>query len=199
MVISIITENAGPMATPRSSPALDRPIARKLAAPGSAAPLILYRVPGYLARRFQQICVAIITESLAKEGLTQLQWAVMSCLDAMSGIDQRRLADALGIVPVNAGQIVDQLERMGLVDRRMNGADRRARELHLTSRGLQLRRRLLPGNLAANDRILAPLPPKERKLLLDLLVRVIEGNAAYARPGAGRRKRGSRQSPSDKT
>ena len=160
----------------------------------AAAPLILFRRAAYLARRFQQICVAIITESLANEGLTQLQWAVISCLDAMPSIDQRRLADALGIVPVNAGQIVDQLEEMGLVHRRMNGADRRVRELHLTARGLQLRRRLLPANLAANDRILAPLPPKDRRLLLELLVRVIEGNAAYARPGAGRRKRGSRHS-----
>jgi hypothetical protein len=37
------------------------------------------------------------------------------------------------------------------------------------------------------------LAPREREQLLDLLVRVIEANAAYARPGAGRRKRGSRK------
>jgi len=180
------------MATLETNP--DRPRASKSVLAGAAAPVILFRRTAYLARRLQQICVAIITESLANEGLTQLQWAVISCLDAMPSIDQRRLADALGIVPVNAGQIVDQLEEMGLVHRRMNGADRRVRELHLTTRGLQLRRRLLPANLAANDRILAPLRPKDRKLLLELLVRVIEGNAAYARPGAGRRKRGSRHS-----
>src|SRR5262245_54301164 len=165
---------------------------------GDAAPLILYRAPGYLARRFQQVCVAIITESLAKEGLTQLQWAVMSCLDDIPGIDQRGLAEALGIVPVNAGQIIDQLEAMGIVERRVNGTDRRARELRLTSKGMKLRQRGLPANRATNARILEPLAPHERKLLTDLLVRVIEGNAAYARPGAGRRKRGSRQSLTDK-
>jgi hypothetical protein len=42
---------------------------------------------------------------------------------------------------------------------------------------------------AANERILAPLEPQGRELWRDLLVRVIQGNAAYARPGAGRRKR----------
>src|SRR5258705_13894082 len=96
-----------------------------------AVPIVLYRAPGYLARRFQQICAAIITESLAADGLTQLQLGVISCVDDMPGIDQRRLADALGIVPVNAGQIVDQLQTMGLTERLMNGADRRTRQLHL--------------------------------------------------------------------
>src|SRR5436309_534202 len=89
------------------------------------APLILYRMAGYLARRFQQVCAAIISESLAVDALTQLQWAVMSYVHDAPGVDQRRLADALGIVPVNIGQIVDQLQTMGIIERRMNGADRR--------------------------------------------------------------------------
>jgi DNA-binding MarR family transcriptional regulator len=156
-------------------------------------------VPAYLARRFQQICAAIITESLAGEGITQLQLAVIACLDTIPGIDQRRLAEAVGIVPVNAGKLVDELEAMGLVERRTNGSDRRARELRLTPKGAKLRRRLRPSNLAMNRRILAPLKPHEQELLLDLLARVIEGNAVYARPGAGRRKRGALQSESSKT
>jgi DNA-binding MarR family transcriptional regulator len=171
----------------------DRLPAEKIAASSAAAPIILYRIPSYLARRFQQICAAIITESLAKDGLTQLQFAVIACLKDMPGIDQRTLAAALGIVPVNVGQILDQLQAMGIVERRMNGADRRARQLHLTARGMKLRQRLRANNRAANARILEPLAPGERELFTDLLVRVIEGNATYARPGAGRRKRGSQQ------
>jgi hypothetical protein len=38
---------------------------------------------------------------------------------------------------------------------------------------------------------LSPLPPRDQTLFLDLLVRLVEGNSAHARPGAGRRKRGS--------
>ena len=37
------------------------------------------------------------------------------------------------------------------------------------------------------------LSPREREQLLDMLIRVIQANAIYARPGAGRRKRGSRR------
>lgn len=167
----------------------------KSAAAGDNLPLILNRLPGYLARRFQQICAAMISESLAAEGLSQLEWAVLTCIDNRPGIDQRRLADALGIVPVNVGQIVDQLQAKGIVERRLNGADRRVRELFVTLGGAKLRRRLQPDNNLANARILAPLTPNERKTLVELLVRVIEKNAAYARPGAGRRRRGSRRSP----
>jgi DNA-binding MarR family transcriptional regulator len=166
---------------------------------GAVPALLDLRRPLYLSRHFQQICTAMIAESLMGEELTPLHWTALACVDRSPGIDQRRLAEAVGIVPVNAGQIVDQLETMGLVDRRTNGADRRARVLRLTARGEKLRRRLIPKNLAANKRVLAPLAPNERELFLDLLVRVIRGNWAHTRPGAGRRKRGSRQASSSKT
>jgi DNA-binding MarR family transcriptional regulator len=161
------------------------------AASEEGLPVVLYRAPGYLARRFQQVCAALIAESLASEGLTQLQWAVITCVDDYPGTDQRHLAQGLGIAPVNAGQVVDQLEAKEIVERRLNEKDRRVRELFLTARGTKLRRRLQPVNNVANARILAPLAPPEREQLIDLLVRVIEGNAVYAKPGAGRRKRGS--------
>jgi DNA-binding MarR family transcriptional regulator len=160
-------------------------------------PILLdLRRPLYLSRHFQQICTTMVAESLVGEDLTPLQWTTLACIDRIPGIDQRRLAESVGIVPVNASQVVEQLEKMGLVDRRTNGADRRARELHLTARGKKLRKRLIPKNLAANARVLAPLKPQERALFLELLVRVIRGNWTHTRPGAGRRKRGSLQGPS---
>src|SRR5262252_10101833 len=172
----------------------------KSSRPRRDVPILLdLRRPLYLSRHFQQICTAMVAESLVGEDLTPLQWTTLACIDRIPGIDQRRLAESVGIVPVNASQVVDQLETMGLVDRRTNGADRRARELHLTPRGKKLRKRLIPKNLAANARVLAPLKPHERELFLDLLVRVIRGNWTHTRPGAGRRKRGSLQGPSKRS
>jgi len=126
-------------------------------------------------------------------GVSQLQFAALMVLDDMPGIDQRRLAEALGIAPFNAGQLVTELAALGLVDRRTNGADRRARVLRLTSHGHTLCQKLRPRNAAANRLILAALAPKERETLMDLLVRVIESNEAYACPGVGRRKQSARQ------
>jgi hypothetical protein len=76
----------------------------------------------------------------------------------------------------------------------VNGADRRARILRLTSKGEGAFDRLRDRNAAANERVLDPLTAKERELLFDMLIRVIRQNTAYARPGAGRRKRRPNQS-----
>src|SRR5262245_35248567 len=90
------------------------------------------RVPAALARRFQQICVAMIAEAFAGEEIVQLEFATLSFLDDIPGIDQRRLAEALGIDRNNAGVLVERLEKNGFLDRRVNGEDRRARQLTLT-------------------------------------------------------------------
>src|SRR6266540_2496973 len=154
----------------------------------------LARVAGALARRFQQVCAAMIAEALCGEELVQLEYGSLVCLEIEPGIDQRRLAEAMGIDPSNVSLIVERLHSKGLIERHVKDGDRRARELYLTSKGRKLWRRIRPKTSAANERVLAPLAPRERELLLDLLIRVIEGNRTHARPGAGRRKRGALQS-----
>jgi DNA-binding MarR family transcriptional regulator len=155
----------------------------------SAGGIPIRRAPAPLARRFQQICVAMIAEALEATGLVQLEFAILVFLDDVPGIDQRRLAEAMGIDRNNTSLILDQLEKRGLVQRRINGADRRAREVFLTANGKDLRHAVQPRIRAANRRILAPLKPAEQTLFLDLMVRLVEGNRVHARPGAGRRKR----------
>jgi MarR family transcriptional regulator, temperature-dependent positive regulator of motility len=172
------------------------PWARIVQSPDTIVP---HRVPFPLARRFHQICATVLAETLADEELpAPLRYAALACVDDFPGIDQRRLALLAGIDRTNVGQIVDELEAKGLVERRINGADRRARQLYPTPRGRDLRRRMRPKMLAGQARILQALTPKERELLIDLLTRVIEANEAHARPGAGRRpprKRGATTSP----
>jgi DNA-binding MarR family transcriptional regulator len=151
----------------------------------------LPRVPGLLARRFQQVCATMIGHAVANEGLVQLEYASLIALEIEPGVDQRRLADAIGVDASNASLVLDRLHSMGLVERRVNGVDRRARELYLTPKGKALWRRARVSGKVANAKIIAPLAPHERELFLDMLVRVIQGNWAHARPGGGRRKRGS--------
>ncbi len=152
------------------------------------------RVPNALARRFFQICTAATAESVAEAGLMPLEFAVMTHLSRDGGepdADQRRLAAMLGIDRNSAGLLVERLEHKGLVTRRINAADRRARMVRLTTEGERLLRKLLPKAHSGQQRLLDVLKPAEREMLLDLLLRVIEGNRALARPGAGRRKRTS--------
>jgi DNA-binding MarR family transcriptional regulator len=150
------------------------------------------RVPLALARRFFQICTAMAASSVEEADLTPLEFAVMAYINKTVGepdIDQISLAARLGIDRNNTRLLVEKLESRALLERRTNGADRRARMLRLTPRGERLHRRLYPKAFADQQRILEVLSPSERETLLDLLLRVIEGNRALARPGAGRRKR----------
>src|SRR5262245_47562789 len=98
----------------------------------------------------------------------------------------------MGVDRTIVGQIVDELEQRGLVDRRINGADRRARVLRLTRAGEQMRRRLRPRAVAAQARLLDALTAEEQDTLVDLLIRVVRANEELARPGAGRRRPSNR-------
>jgi DNA-binding MarR family transcriptional regulator len=117
-----------------------------------------------------------------------MRHAALACIDDFPGIEQRRLAAMINADRTNAVHIVDDLEKAGLVERRISPTDRRARELRSTAEGRALRRRLRPKSLASQARVLACLPADEQSLLIDLLARVIEANQDLLRPGAGRRR-----------
>jgi DNA-binding MarR family transcriptional regulator len=168
--------------------------AAKAAAAAAGTSIPIQPTPSALARRFHQICATVVAETLAEEGLTPLQYAVLAYLYVQPDVDQNGLAARLGIDRASTSQLVDHLETSGLVDRRINGNDRRGRLLRLTPHGTKLRERLQPIGRAAEARILKPLSPDERETLIALLVRVVAANEVYARPGAGRRKPGSPQS-----
>jgi DNA-binding MarR family transcriptional regulator len=187
------TKQSRPTAVPKRSSDPTKPIFLSDGVP-------VRRSPAAVARRFFQICTTATVETLAGEDLTPLQFGVLAYLNRETGepdLDQNGLAARLGIDRASTSQIVDELEARGLVDRRVNGADRRARLLRLTPRGEKLQARLQPVSSARQTRIFASLSSAERELLLDLLIRVIQTNPTLARPGAARRKRGFRKSLPD--
>ena len=151
------------------------------------------RVPVALARRFAQICMTVSAADVGPLGLTPLEFAVIAYLHRPDGneeLDQSGLGERIGIDRNNVSLMVDALEQRGLVRRRVDPDDRRARQVSLTREGRGLFEKMTPITYANQMRILDVLEPGEREVLLDLLVRVIEGNRALARPGAGRRKSG---------
>ena len=154
----------------------------------------LRRTPVALARRFFQIVMGAASEAIAEEGVKPQHLAALVVLSKETGepgIDQNGLAARLGLERARVSQLVDEMEGLGLIDRRVNGADRRARLLRLTPQGEQLRARVHPKGLAAQVRILEVLPPADRERLLDLLTRVIQLNAGGAHPKRPGRKHDS--------
>lgn len=60
-------------------------------------------------------------------GLTRTQWAVLALLARNEGINQAALADLAELEPISLVRILDKLESAGLVERRPDPGDRRAR------------------------------------------------------------------------
>ncbi|WP_374444064.1 phosphotransferase [Stella sp.] len=176
----------GASLTSSSSPSGSPPENGTVAAP--------HRVPGHLARRFYQVFVGVLSEVTASAGLLPLEYAALASLDERRDLDQKRLAEHIGIDTTSVRQVIEGLEAKGLLDRRVDPADRRARILQITPTGEDLRRRVRPLMLAAQDRILSALSGDERAKLIELLLRVVETNASYARPGIGRRRPRKRSS-----
>ncbi len=156
------------------------------------------RSPIALSRRLYQIAVARAAEVQDGHGIVPLEFAVLIHLNASPGIDQNTLSARLALDRTSTGALVQELEDKGLVTRAVSSTDRRARVLNLTAKGIALHAKLRPKGEAAQADILSVLSAAERKALIDMLVRVIEANEAYVRPGAGRRKR-SRRPPAGTT
>jgi DNA-binding MarR family transcriptional regulator len=147
------------------------------------------RQPIALARRLYQIATAVAAEVHKHEetGLRHLEFGVMVRIHDTPSLDQNSLAEWMALDRTTISALVFRLEQQGLIERAVNGADRRARVLRLTVAGSALHDRMRPKTESAQQRILAVLAPAERRALIDMLARVIEANHAYVGAGAGRR------------
>ena len=68
----------------------------------------------------------------AQLGVTRAKWAVLARLDRFEGLKQSELAEMLDLQPISLGRLVDGLCQNGLIERRPDPNDRRAKRLFLT-------------------------------------------------------------------
>src|SRR5258708_1519107 len=109
------------------------------------------RAPAPLARRFLQISVTMVAAAISDAGIVPLDLARIAFIGDVRAVDQRRLSQAMGIDRNSVSSILERLETKGLVERRINGTDKRARELYVTAEARDLQRRFRPKILAAYD------------------------------------------------
>lgn len=64
-------------------------------------------------------------------GMTRAQWAVLVRLERCEGLKQSELADMLDLQPITLTRLVDRLCDSGLIERRPDPNDRRAKRLYL--------------------------------------------------------------------
>lgn len=78
----------------------------------------------------------------AQFGITRAQWAVLVRLERSEGLNQTELADILDLQPITLTRLLDKLSDSGLIERRPDPGDRRAKRLFLTPAARPLLKRL---------------------------------------------------------
>ena len=64
-------------------------------------------------------------------GMTRAQGVILARLARQPGMTQNEMAGLCEVEPITVGRLVDRLEARGLLERRLDPADRRIRRLHL--------------------------------------------------------------------
>lgn len=133
---------------------------------------------GYLVHDTARLMRKRFDRFAAETGMTRAQWQVLGKVARAEGINQASLADLLDIEPITVCRMIDRLEGAGLVERRPDPADRRARLIYMTEAarpGLE-RMRAVADEVFAE--MLAGFTPEEAATLLALLGRVQANLAA---------------------
>jgi DNA-binding MarR family transcriptional regulator len=140
-------------------------------------------MPGHLARRFQQIAVAVFLAEVEEAGydLTPVQYAALAAVSANPGIDQVTLAGLIAYDRTTITGVVDRLVQKGLVARHESSRDRRARELKVTPAGRKTLTGITPAVETAQRIMLRDLTEKEAKELMRLLRKAIAAGNELSR------------------
>jgi DNA-binding MarR family transcriptional regulator len=142
---------------------------QKVAIPSAepALPTVSFAISttGYeLARRFHEL--------LAPFGLEPRDFGLLQGVAASEGDSQQAIGERINIAPSRMVAFIDSLERRGLLERRQNPNDRRARALFLTAEGRELLARAFQMADELERAATQGLSPTERDQLLELLARV---------------------------
>jgi len=140
-------------------------------------------MPGHLARRFQQIAVAVFLAEVGEAGfdLTPVQYATLAAIKLNPGIDQVTLAGLIAFDRTTITGVVDRLVQKGLLLRHASSRDRRARELQITDAGKRTLRAITPAVEAAQRSMLRGLTEKEGADLTRLLRKAIAAGNELSR------------------
>jgi MarR family transcriptional regulator for hemolysin len=107
-------------------------------------------------------------------GMTRAQWAVLLRLERHEGLKQSDLAEILDIQPITLTRLVDRLCDNGLIERRPDPNDRRAKRLYLTAAARPLLDHIDHQVEELGDTVLAGIDKNSGSTLLTQLERARE-------------------------
>ncbi|MFI9027830.1 MarR family winged helix-turn-helix transcriptional regulator [Streptomyces sp. NPDC053560] len=134
----------------------------------------LHADTGYLLYRLGLRSGQLFNAALQESGLRLRHYALLRYLATVEGAPQRELSERLGYDPSAIVGLVDDLERLHLVERRPAPADRRRRIVVLADAGRTYLRDTDEASHRVTDELTGPLTSEESATLHALLLRVAQ-------------------------
>ncbi|MGA7315598.1 MAG: MarR family transcriptional regulator [Silvibacterium sp.] len=130
--------------------------------------------PAFLLSQLGAHAATKFAERMSVLQLSPADVGILRLLRTAAGISQQELSASLQIHPSRLVAILDNLERLELVERKPNPADRRLYSLHLTKTGGETLQRIGKVAREHQDTLLAALSSEERSILTEMLLKVAD-------------------------
>jgi MarR family transcriptional regulator, lower aerobic nicotinate degradation pathway regulator len=147
---------------------MGRAIATKRNAKPAKPTYVLDEQIGFILRQVSQRHAMIFARDIGID-LTPTQWAALAKLQETGPCSQNQLGRLTAMDVATIKGVIDRLTARGLTETSSDPEDGRRLLVSLTRAGQQLAEKAAPNALAISRETLAPLEPKERDVLMELL------------------------------
>ncbi|MEA2992763.1 MAG: hypothetical protein QOD40_1683 [Alphaproteobacteria bacterium] len=132
-------------------------------------PLSRPREMAFLISDLARLLKTYVDQQARRFGMTRAQWAVLARLERAEGLKQSELAEILDLQPITLTRLVDRLCDSGLIERRADPNDRRAKRLFLTLQARPLMDRLARLGEEVMSEVLAGIDEADVALMISKL------------------------------
>jgi MarR family transcriptional regulator for hemolysin len=137
--------------------------------------------------RVSRSYIAVADKLAANFDLSQAAaWPVIMIGRLGDGVRPGAVADALGLEPSSIVRVIDQLIAAGLVERKEDASDRRAKTLHLTSEGRRRAAQLEKALVAFRRKLFRDMPEDDIEACGRVFEALSQAIANYAESADGR-------------
>lgn len=130
---------------------------------------------GFLVHDVSRMRRTLFDDVMSHKGVTRSQWSVLATLSRVGpedGMMQVDIARKMDLGKVTIGGLIDRLEQAGLVERRLDASDRRARRVFITDRGFAVIAEMQKEGAKLNKSILSGVSAEEQRITEETLAKV---------------------------
>lgn len=130
---------------------------------------------GFLVHDVSRVRRTLFDKEAKPLGMTRSRWWALAQLSrsiskkGVDGMPQTELAEVMDVGKVTVGGLIDHLESAGLVERRPDAKDRRAKRVVITAEGHQVLGEMSEIGKRLNLEILKDISPEDMRVAEDVL------------------------------